>query len=555
MDYFDILDFKREPFSNSPDPDFFYQSGQHTGCLQQLELAIRLRRGLNVVIGDVGTGKTTLCRELIRRFENDAQITTYLMLDPGAGSDSTFLSSVVGHFLGQIPPDTLTDDRKKEAIKQFLFEAGVKNNQTTVLIIDEGQKISPSCLEILREFLNYETNAHKLLQIVIFAQKEFDHIVAGHPNFTDRINLRLEIKPLGFIDTRALIRYRVEVSGGGSVGRLFSIPALLAIYLATRGYPRRIIHLCHRILLTLIIQNRHRAGWRIVRSSARRTAAHQPVHRWRWVLSTGLLVLITAMLLAPGEVWRTRLKPAVMPVKPIETSSASSVALAKTPPEAPALGDASVQAKPSAPAPEPATLAVAVRNAPALATAQAAAAAPEDTITISQTQMPARLGRVIIRPRETLGHLIKTIYGQFEPPLLKAIEDANPHIPNPDTLQVGDVIHFPAVPAAIHPLSVNVWWVQLAEHRRLGDAVRELKQSRRNHIPARLVPYWNPQQGLVFSLVLADCYYDRQAADSARAIAVPEGYPDARTHVFRQDDTVFFSDPFRAVSSTTRNRS
>ncbi|MBW2200522.1 MAG: transposase, partial [Deltaproteobacteria bacterium] len=70
MDYFKILNLNREPFSNSPDPEYFFQSRQHLGCLQKVELALRLRRGLNVVIGDIGTGKTTLCRQLIRRFVN-----------------------------------------------------------------------------------------------------------------------------------------------------------------------------------------------------------------------------------------------------------------------------------------------------------------------------------------------------------------------------------------------------------------------------------------------------------------------------------------------------
>jgi general secretion pathway protein A len=101
MDYFSILDLKREPFSNSPDPAFFYPSAQHTACLQQLELAIRLRRGLNVVIGHVGTGKTTLCREMIRRLDSDDTISTCLMLDPGMHSDSAFLSAVVEQLTGR----------------------------------------------------------------------------------------------------------------------------------------------------------------------------------------------------------------------------------------------------------------------------------------------------------------------------------------------------------------------------------------------------------------------------------------------------------------------
>ena len=83
MDYFKILNLSREPFSNSPDPDhFFFNSWQHVDCLQKVELAVRLQRGLNVVIGDVGTGKTTLCRRLIRNFANEIGIETHLILDP-----------------------------------------------------------------------------------------------------------------------------------------------------------------------------------------------------------------------------------------------------------------------------------------------------------------------------------------------------------------------------------------------------------------------------------------------------------------------------------------
>ncbi|MBW2333990.1 MAG: transposase, partial [Deltaproteobacteria bacterium] len=91
MDYFKILNFKKEPFSNSPDPEFFFESLEHLGCLQKLELSLRLRRGLNVVIGDVGTGKTTLCRQLIRKFSGEEKVETYLILDPYFSSPLEFL--------------------------------------------------------------------------------------------------------------------------------------------------------------------------------------------------------------------------------------------------------------------------------------------------------------------------------------------------------------------------------------------------------------------------------------------------------------------------------
>ncbi|HOO52333.1 MAG TPA: general secretion pathway protein, partial [Alphaproteobacteria bacterium] len=73
MDYFNILNFKKEPFSNSPEPEFLLQLPQYSDCLQKLELAVRLRRGINVVVGDIGTGKTTLCRKLIQNLSSPSQ--------------------------------------------------------------------------------------------------------------------------------------------------------------------------------------------------------------------------------------------------------------------------------------------------------------------------------------------------------------------------------------------------------------------------------------------------------------------------------------------------
>ncbi|MCK5204453.1 MAG: AAA family ATPase, partial [Desulfobacterales bacterium] len=175
MDYFSILNLKQEPFSNSPDPDFFFHSREHQECLQKLELSLLLRRGLNVIIGDVGTGKTTLCRQLIRRFAKRDEITTHLILDPLFVDAHELLTAVGRMLMGPKAKLASNEWQIKEQIKQFLFKRGVKQDKTTVLIIDEGQKIPVFCLEILREFLNYETNEFKLLQIIIFAQKEFEN--------------------------------------------------------------------------------------------------------------------------------------------------------------------------------------------------------------------------------------------------------------------------------------------------------------------------------------------------------------------------------------------
>ena len=239
MDYFKILNLNREPFSNSPEPEFFFESTVHLACLQQLELAIRLRRGLNVVMGDVGTGKTTLCRQLILRFsetEDDrAGVETHLLLDPSFSNPREFLTTVAQSF-GLSADAAKSEWQLKESIKNYLFQKGVDEKKTVILIIDEGQKLPEFCLEILREFLNYETNENKLLQIVIFAQNEFKQTLKDHENFADRVNQYYFLGPLNFKETKMMIHFRLARAGRGSESPfLFTFPGMWGVYRATGG--------------------------------------------------------------------------------------------------------------------------------------------------------------------------------------------------------------------------------------------------------------------------------------------------------------------------------
>ncbi len=304
MEYFKILNLSKEPFSNSPDPEFFYGARQHVECLQKIELSCRLRRGLNVVIGDVGIGKTTLCRQLVRKFAADEKLETHLILDPYFSSSLEFLSTVATMF-NECRPETGTSEwQLKESIKNYLFRRGVDERETVALIIDEGQKLPDYCLEILREFLNYETNEYKLLQIVIFAQREFEKALKKYPNFADRINFCHFLDPLNFRDTRMMIQFRLDQAAKGKKRpSLFSYPAIWSVYRSTQGYPRKIIHLCHKMILSLIIQKRSKAGWFVARSCAKRSLQEQP-RRWQWATIAALTGLAAAALmlgLAPEQ--------------------------------------------------------------------------------------------------------------------------------------------------------------------------------------------------------------------------------------------------------------
>jgi general secretion pathway protein A len=188
-------------------------------------------------------------------------------MDPDFSGPVPFLTGIA-RMMGIADSDSsFTEWQIKESIKKVLFRRGIEENKIIVLIIDEGQKLPEFSIEILRELLNYETNQFKLLQIVIFAQPEFSAILKRRENFADRVNIRLRLGPLGFGLMRQMIEHRIELAS--RIGRepvSFTLPALAAIYLATGGVPRKVIMLCHRVILAMIIRNRTRAGWFLVQS-------------------------------------------------------------------------------------------------------------------------------------------------------------------------------------------------------------------------------------------------------------------------------------------------
>jgi general secretion pathway protein A len=304
MRYFTTLNLDREPFSNSPEPEFFFEAPQHVNCLQQLEISIRLRRGLNVVIGDVGTGKTTLSRMLIRKLHGDDDVEFHLLMDPDFSGPIQFLGGIARMMGAVESAPGITEWQLKEAIKQLLFRRGIDENKIVVLIIDEGQKLPGFCIEILREFLNYETNHFKLLQIVIFAQPEFNATLERRENFADRMNVCLRLRALDFTQMRQMIEHRIEMAS--QIGRepvQFTAPALAAIYLATGGVPRKVVMLCHQVILAMIIRNRSRAGWFLVQSCLRNRASNRRRRRnIRWGMAAALGAIVLAIFTGmPGK--------------------------------------------------------------------------------------------------------------------------------------------------------------------------------------------------------------------------------------------------------------
>ncbi len=257
MSYFKVLGFEKEPFSTSPDPEFFYLSKEHESALANILIELRLKRGLSVILGDVGTGKTTLSRKLIQELKDRPDFIFHIILDPSFDSEEPLLTSLVSNFEitinSDIPPGIVA---LREGLERFLFQKGVTENKTVTLIIDEAQKLNESSLEVLRVLLNYETNEFKLIQLVLLGQLELHAKITNIPNFFDRISFKYTLNPLDFEETREMIEFRIKQAGYSANMHLFLDEAIKEVHQYTRGYPRRITMLCHRALKALVLKNK-----------------------------------------------------------------------------------------------------------------------------------------------------------------------------------------------------------------------------------------------------------------------------------------------------------
>lgn len=218
--------------------------------MEGLELAIRMRRGLSVVQGGVGVGKTTVSRKLIQLFDAESDIYDfYLILDPKFESELFLLQHLVELFGIKEKGKSVQDCRN--IIENHLLKVGVEQGKVLVLIIDEGQNLESKYLDVFRTLLNFETDDYKLLQLIIFGQPEMGNIIQEYPNFEDRISFHYEIGPLDLDDTRGFIDHRLTVTGAPD-NNWFPDEVVEKIFRHTNGFPRKVTKIGHQLLLYMI---------------------------------------------------------------------------------------------------------------------------------------------------------------------------------------------------------------------------------------------------------------------------------------------------------------
>lgn len=239
---------KENPFNITPDPKFLYMSRKHQEAMDLLFFGILQRKGFLMLSGEVGTGKTTLCRALLEKL--DSKVSSALIINPLL-SDVELLKSINEDF--GLKAETLTMKEQVDALNSFLLEKA-KNDGNAVVIIDEAQNLSLKALEMIRLLSNLETEKMKLLQIVLVGQPELrDKLKLSElRQLNQRIVVRCHLGSLNFEETKAYIFKRLTIAGGkGSIK--FTSTALKSIYEASSGIPRLINIICDRTLTAAFV--------------------------------------------------------------------------------------------------------------------------------------------------------------------------------------------------------------------------------------------------------------------------------------------------------------
>jgi general secretion pathway protein A len=242
--YKDFYGLRENPFNMTPDPQFLFLSQSHRVALEVLHHGIRERKGFIVITGEVGAGKTTLCRALLNSV--DARTRTALILNPTL-SDAQVLRVICEEF--RLQPARTTRKDLYDTINAFLLRE-LAANHNVALIIDEAQNLPPRVLEQIRLLSNLETEKEKLLQIVLVGQPELGTLLARPDlrQLKQRVALRYRVAPLSFKELSEYIRHRLRVAGGDD--RLeWTTAAQVLIFKYSLGVPRLINVVCDRALL------------------------------------------------------------------------------------------------------------------------------------------------------------------------------------------------------------------------------------------------------------------------------------------------------------------
>lgn len=289
---------RERPFSLTPDPKYLYLSEMHKEAFAHLLYGIKNRSGFVMLTGEIGTGKTTICRNLLNQIEEDTEVA--FIFNPPLNTKELMekinrefgIASQARHTTGLV-----------DELNAYLLEAA-RQGKSCVLVIDESQNLTPQVLEQIRMLSNLETEKEKLLQIILIGQPELAEMLQLHElrQLNQRITARYHLKALSQQETLQYIAYRLHVAGAKRRVN-FDKAAVTAVYRHSRGTPRVINSLCDRALLIGYTRELHTITRQVIRQAAHeikgeRISAGKPRSiGWRqWLPSPAIVMAILALI-------------------------------------------------------------------------------------------------------------------------------------------------------------------------------------------------------------------------------------------------------------------
>ncbi|MGI2170284.1 ExeA family protein [Shewanella sp. MF05960] len=297
------------PFTLTPNTGFFFGLAPHVEALQVLQTALETGEGFIKVTGEVGTGKTLVCRKLL----NDLPDQYHCAYLPNPYLTPKELRFAVAAELGLALPNKLDQQQLTRLIHERLLELNHQGFHV-VLVLDEAQALPDDSIEALRLFTNLETESRKLLQVVLFGQPELDERLAQAKfrQLRQRITFSYHLRPLSWDEIRAYIQYRLSIAGYQGPD-LFAVSDIKLLAKAARGIPRLVNILTHKSLLLCYGEGSQRVSTKHCRAAIRDTEDINLTDRSGFSRSSMLVImLLLALMLMLGFMdiggeWLTRI--------------------------------------------------------------------------------------------------------------------------------------------------------------------------------------------------------------------------------------------------------
>ncbi len=352
MDYLEFFQLHEDPFGLTPDSSYFYPSRMHNDVLASLDYAVEQKEGFSLVIGEPGTGKTTILKIFMDRWKDKAEIA--LIMTPRLLPEE-LLQAVLDDL--KIDHEKTNKNEMFKAFRNFLIDRSVSGKRV-IIIVDEAQNLSDGSLEELRLLSNLETEKEKLLQIILVGQTELLKKLKSESmrQLDQRITIRATVRPLSLEETSEYVSFRLIKGGKGSA--IFDEKVKKMIFKLSGGIPRLVNLIASRAMMVAYIGTAHQIRKGHVLDAVKHLSNAQPrAIQWRtWVgyAIAGLLIcsLIPVLYVVYGKSRSPRVVPqwrnkadtiSVFPAKPAETSTPSINPVPAATPDAPTV-------KPDAPA-------------------------------------------------------------------------------------------------------------------------------------------------------------------------------------------------------------